>query len=380
MPAPTNAGEDDAVLVGHPFAPIGMGEHVRSVWRAFAAAGMDAKVFDIFKLCDRSDADFARVFVEAEAQQLSRRLNVFHINGDEVAQTLAHISAGKPPPGARNIVYPAWELSRYPKPWADELDRFDEIWAPSEFVREAIAASARKPVVRMPLAVDAHMSSFLTRRALGLPESAFIFLFFFDFTSYAARKNPVAVLNAFDALVKRHPKAPFHLVLKHKGGKASPKLESELNQALERNGGQIQIIDRQMSDNEVKNLVRAADCFVSLHRSEGFGRGLAEAMALGVPTVGTGYSGNMEFMSAANSWLVDYDLVAVEEGEYPHPEGQVWAEPRQQSAVDALERVWLDRSEAREKAARARRDIAHLFSPLAIGLRYLEQLAKAGAQ
>ena len=365
---------DDLVLAGHPFAPIGMGEHVRSVWRAFAALGMKPGLHDIYGLCERTDPDFVRTFAAAETRDLSRRLNIFHINGDEVANALGRINAPQTFERAYNIIYPAWELSRYPEAWARELERFDEVWAPSAFIRDSIAASTSKPVVHMPLAVDVRMSSFLTRRQLGLPESAFIFLFFFDFSSYLARKNPFAVLDAFEALVARHREAPFHLVLKHKGGGGAPEDAARLKEAIARLPSQIQVIDRTLSDNEVKNLVRAADCFVSLHRSEGFGRGMAEAMALDVPTIATNYSGNLDFMNADNAWLVDCDLVPVGADEYPHPEGQHWAAPRLDSAVAQMERVWRDRAGAMAKASCARRDIAAHFSPRACGLRYVERL------
>ncbi|WP_395646259.1 glycosyltransferase family 4 protein [Terricaulis sp.] len=364
----------DFTLVGHPFAPIGMGEHVRSSWRAFAAMGVRPAICDVYGMSERDDPDFERAFGPVATREISQRLNIFHINGDEVTNSLAHMRAASAFEQAYNVIYPAWELSQYPREWAQLLDQFDEIWAPSAFIRDSIAGSARKPVFHMPLAVDVRMSSFMTRRMLNLPESAFIYLFFFDFSSYWQRKNPFAVLEAFEALAQRHPKAPLHLVLKHKGGKGTSDVVERLRAAIARRPGQIQIIDRTMRDNEVKNLVRASDCFISLHRSEGFGRGLAEAMALGVPALGTGYSGNLDFMNAENSWLVDYDLVPVGKNEYPHGAGQHWADPKLATAVAMMEQIWLDHATARKKADKARRDLACHFSPRAIGLRYIERL------
>jgi hypothetical protein len=91
-----------------------------------------------------------------------------------------------------------------------------------------------------------------------------------------------------------------------------------------------------MTNDEIKNLVRVSDCFISLHRSEGFGRGLAEAMYFGVPVIGTAWSGNMDFMTPEASFLIDYDLVPVREGEYPHWADHEWAEARREQAVDHL--------------------------------------------
>ena len=366
----------EPVLVGHPFAPTGRGEDVRSSWRAISAAGGTAQVRDIYEMCSREDPDVARDFLPVVSGRLAETVNVFHLNADEVDQALRHLAEMERFTKAYNIIYPTWELPNYPRVWVPYLEQFHEIWAPSEFIRKAISAATNRPVVHMPLTVDVRMSSFMTRRQLGLPENAFIYLFFFDFSSYLARKNPFAVLDAFDALVERHPHAPLHLVLKHKGEKGSAEATERLRAALARRPGQIQIVDRTMSDNEVKNLLRAANCFISLHRAEGFGRGMAEAMALGVPTVATGYSGNLDFMTEENSWLVEYDLVPVRAGEYPQAEGQHWAAAREASAVAMMERVWLDRAAATGKADRARRNLATRFSPRALGLRYLERLAQ----
>lgn len=371
--------EPDPVLVGHPFVPIGMGEHVRSSWRAFHAAGAQAGIMDIFGANKLEDADFEREFGPAITKRISAGVNIFHMNADEMVQALPYFRDEARLARAYNIIYPAWELSTYPREWVGHLSTFQEIWAPSEFIRGAIASSTNIPVVHMPLAVDVRMSSFLTRRQLGLPEHAFIYLFFFDYSSYMARKNPFAVLDAFNALVERHPDAPLHLVMKHKGFAGATHADAKrFKEAMSRHPGQIQVIDRMLSDNEIKNLVRCADCFVSLHRSEGFGRGLAEAMALGVPAIGTGYSGNLDFMNAGNSWLVDYGLVPVGEGEYPYGAGQHWAQTRAASAVAAMENVWLDRAGARARAGRAKRDMLTHFSPRAIGLRYMDRLKQLG--
>src|SRR6202007_2385941 len=116
-------------------------------------------------------------------------VNIFHINGDEVDRAFADIGEAADL-SVWNIIYPMWELSRYPEPWARALERFDEVWAPSLFVRDALAASVARPIVHMPVSVEVRLSSFIGRRRFGIPEDAYAFLFFFDFRSYAARQNP----------------------------------------------------------------------------------------------------------------------------------------------------------------------------------------------
>lgn len=367
----------DLVLVGHPFSAIGMAEHVRSAFRAFRAAGVTPGLVDIYGLDRNKDLDFEREFADHVTPSLSDKVNLFCINADEVEQAmgvLEHLGSGPAFQKAYNIIYPAWELSIYPEPWAKILDRFDEVWAPSRFIQDAIAPATKRPVVHMPLAVDLTVSSFLGRRHFGIPENAFVCLFFFDFSSYAERKNPFAMLEAFEKLVAQRPHAPLHAVVKYKGGDDGNPARKALEARLKGLGAQAQAITRQLSDNEIKNLVRCCDVFVSLHRSEGFGRGPAEAMIMGRAAVATNYSGNLDFMTPETSLLVDYELIPVAEGAYLFGENQVWADPSVDHAVELIGRLVDDPAGARALGERARRHIRTHFSARAVGLRYAARL------
>jgi glycosyltransferase involved in cell wall biosynthesis len=134
------------------------------------------------------------------------------------------------------------------------------------------------------------------------------------------------------------------------------------------------VIDRVLTDNGIKNLVRCCDCFVSLHRSEGYGKGLAEAMFLGKPVVATGYSGNLDFTNEADPCLVPYSLINVEEGQYPYARGQVWAEPDIDHAVYYMLKLLDDRDYGRKLGEVASQHIRTHFSYRAIGLRYKNRL------
>lgn len=367
----------DLVLVGHPFSAIGMAEHVRSAFRAFRAAGVTPGLVDIYGLDRNKDLDFEREFADHVTTSLSDKVNLFCINADEVEQAmgvLEHLGSGPAFQKAYNIIYPAWELSIYPEPWARILDRFDEVWAPSRFIQDAIAPATKRPVVHMPLAVDLTVSSFLGRRHFGIPENAFVCLFFFDFSSYAERKNPFAMLEAFEKLVAQRPHAPLHAVVKYKGGDDGNPARKALEARLKGLGAQAQAITRQLSDNEIKNLVRCCDAFISLHRAEGFGRGPAEAMIMGRAAVATNYSGNLDFMTPETSLLVDYELIPVAEGAYLHGDGQVWADPSVDHAVELIGRLLDDPAGARALGERARRHIRTHFSARAVGLRYAARL------
>lgn len=358
-------------LVGHPYAPTGRGEDVRCTYRALRSVAMKPTLKDIYGLIV-PDADELTEFSNA-CQDTPSDINIFHINGDEVNQSLAHLSFHRKWSGY-NIVYPAWELEKYPKEWAAQLDRFAEIWAPSRFIQEALESVCSQPVVHMPLACEVFLSSFLSRRYFGIPESEYVFLFFFDVRSYSKRKNPQAVVEAFRRLLSLRPFAKTRLVLKINGAESAPQVVSQLREELSDVIHHVTFLHHVMSDNEVKNLVRCCDCFVSLHRSEGFGRGIAEAMVLGKAVIATAYSGNMDFMNTDVAFNVGYKLVPLVEGDYPHHQDQVWAEPDWEEASSRM----LDLVDNPEKGmAIGKRASMHMRSKFGYrptGLNYLTRL------
>lgn len=364
-------------LVGHLYAPIGRGEDMRCVYRSLRSVAAQPTLVDIYQLQTPSDEDLAE-FSEACVDRLGA-INVFHVNGDEVEDSLQHLGS-RYSPDAYNVVYPAWELAKYPHEWAAQLDRFDEIWAPSQFVYEALSGVCTRPVFHMALSCEVRLASFLSRRYFGLPESEFIFLFFFDVRSYLSRKNPDALIGAFRGLLSQRRFAKTRLVLKVNGAELAPDAMERLRGELEDISDHIVVIDRVMSDNEVKNLVRCCDCFVSLHRSEGYGRGLAEAMHLGKPVIATAYSGNMDYMTDGTSMAVDYELIPVKEGEYPYWEGQVWADADVEQASAYMIRLLDDPCLGRELGRRASIRIRTEFGYRPGGVRYDRRLAEIQGQ
>lgn len=361
----------DVCLAGHPFAPIGMGEHVRATFRSLNTVYQPPQLHDIYKLVPASHdevAEFGQAMVEDPAP-----INIFHINGNEVAGALEHINQARSWTGY-NIIYPLWELPRYPQEWAEQLDRFDEIWAASRFVMDGLKEVCSKPVVHMPLATEIQLDGFYSRRYFGLPEADYVFLFFYDLRSYSARKNPRGVFEAFKQLLNQRPYTRTHLVIKVNGVDMNPQAFAELQAEVQALYGRVTLIDRMMSSSEVKNLLRCSDSFVSLHRSEGNGFGVAEAMALGKPAIATAYSGNMDFMTSDTSLPVGYRLIPVLEGEYPHHHGQHWAEPDQDQAVAYMLQLVDDPAMGRALGKKAQLHMQSNFSYRYTGLRYRARL------
>ena len=368
-------------LVGHPYGALGMGEHIRKSAEAFAAADVPFAVINTFDQRGAHGDKFAEFpFHDRVTRKNPFPVSVFHMNADEMKLASAHLGPDFFS-GRYNIGYWAWELARFPDAWCGAFGFFDEVWAPSRFIQQALAEKAPCPVVHMPLAVDFTAGERLPRRYFGLPEDRYLFLFFFDFTSYMARKNPLGPLAAFRQAFPRGAGSPAALVIKLNGMEQKPADYRRFLEALGDFDESVILLDRVMTDQEVRNLVQNCDSFVSLHRSEGFGRGLAEGMFYGKPVIGTAYSGNLDYMNPDNACLVDATLVPVREGEYPFPDGQLWAEPDVEQAANYMRRLVAEPAWSSQLGARAAAYMRTHHSFAAIGGRYrrrLHQIRVAG--
>ena len=226
------------------------------------------------------------------------------------------------------------------------------------------------------LGCEAKIKHFLAPKYFGLPESKYKFLFFYDLRSYTARKNPQAVLQAFKQTLKTTTLYKPYLVLKLNGAQENLEHRAELLDLADDFKENITIIDRVMSDNEIKNLINCCECFISLHRSEGFGRGIAEAMYLGKPVIATGWSGNLDFMQKNNSLSVEFNMVKLEPGAYPHWEGQFWADPDIEQAASLMVKLLNNPEFGRNLGRKARIHMVGEFSYRAIGLNYYQRLCQ----
>jgi glycosyltransferase involved in cell wall biosynthesis len=230
----------------------------------------------------------------------------------------------------------------------------DEIWVASDYVQHAIGGRTSVPVHVVPVPVDPPSGPFLSRSELELPDG-FTFLFLFDFVS-AERKNPMGVVDAFTrAFVPGE--GPRLLLKSINGRERKPK---ELRALLDAGRGREDIIvrDGYVSALERDSYFAACDCYVSLHRSEGFGLTIADAMAYGKPVIATGYSGNLEFMNEANSYLVPYELVEIPPEWWAYAPGALWAQPDTNAAAELIRLAWERPDEARALGQRARAELS----------------------
>jgi glycosyltransferase involved in cell wall biosynthesis len=244
----------------------------------------------------------------------------------------------------------AWELEEFPEAFRPSFNYVDEVWAISEFSRAAISTISTKPVYTFPLPIFKPMAAAQpTRLELGLPDG-FVFLFCFDLLSIFDRKNPMGLIDAFTEAF-RPGEGPTLVVKVINGDLAATRLERLKWAAAKR--PDIVIIDYYLDRLTNEALIASCDCYVSLHRSEGYGLTLAEAMALGKPVIGTAYSGNVDFMTPETSYLVPYAYGSVPAGCDPYPRGARWAEPDLSVAAQLMRELYEHPEKGAEVGRRA---------------------------
>ncbi len=270
----------------------------------------------------------------------------------------------------RSIAYWVWELSRFPRQYRFAAKWFDEIWTPSRFSADAIAFCVDCPVHVIPHPVYVSEGQQFGREHFGIGKDAFVFLFVFNCQSVAERKNPEAVIEAFKNAFS--PDENVQLVLKFSNAKENPLLHARLSEHA--HGHNILFLSSFFTNQQVDDLLRCSDAYVSLHRSEGFGLTIAEAMFLGKPVIATNYSGNAEYMTEANSMPIGYKLIPLSKHYPPYRKGNVWADPDISEAAAAMRRLFDDRSFASALGARAAVDMRKTHSPEVIGKLMKERL------
>lgn len=250
-------------------------------------------------------------------------VSVYFVNPDQMLRARARLEEQKRQ-GRYLIGFWYWELEKFPEEWRPALELVDEVWTASTFVQQSIGAATHKPVLRMPLPIQPEGVR-PDRSCLGLPEDCFAFLYTFDYHSWPQRKNAQGVIAAFRAAFAV-ARDNVRLLIKTTNAERVADAHLDLVDAA-RGDPRIVFRDEHLSRSGMYGLIASADAYISLHRSEGFGLGMAEAMYFGKPVIATRYSGNLDFMTDEVARLVDCEMVKVPPGAYPHWQGQCWAEP-----------------------------------------------------
>jgi glycosyltransferase involved in cell wall biosynthesis len=311
-------------------APTGIGEGARLAARRFRELGCPVHLVDLTETLGLpGGVDIANDGVWSAS---AGGTVLVHFNPPHCETALLFLR--RLLPGRRRIGCWAWESSRIPTDWDGSFRYWHEIWVPSDFVRRAV------------LAADCPVSVRVVPYPLAIPESLpctapshhpLVVLSVFAYDSGFERKNPIGAVTAFrQAFGDRRD---VRLIVKTRGRSLSGEPERRFSDAIS-GMNNIELVDKTLSAADYAELLATADIFLSLHRGEGFGQPMAAAMLAGKAVVATGWSGNLEFMTADTACLVAVDVAPAidERGAGREPVG-VWAEPSVSDAAQWLRRL-----------------------------------------
>jgi len=336
-------------VAGYFRAELGIGEAARQLTNAIETARIQHSTTTYDATLNRQ----SHPFTERPPEGAAYDINILCVNADSTPRFARDVGPGFFA-DRHTVGYWFWEVEQFPRVMHPAFDIVDEVWTATDFIAEAVRGAGAKPVFTVPLPVPVpRYSPSITRARLGLPDR-FTFLLIFDFLSIVERKNPHGLISAFTRAFASD-EGPV-LVLKSINGELRlaelERLRAAVGSRLD-----VWIVDSYYTDEEKNALLGTCDCYVSLHRSEGLGLTMAEAMALSKPVIATGYSGNLHFMTPENSYLVDYVRTNVPAGCEPYPTSTSWADPDLDQAAAYMRQVYERPVEAARKAQQARQDV-----------------------
>jgi glycosyltransferase involved in cell wall biosynthesis len=358
---PPRSEEAGVNLIGYLHAESGVGEAARASLRALRSSHLPFSLVD-YRLGNTSRMGES---IEAGNHWAHYPVNLLHVNADQSKVARDHLGRDLFE-GRYTLGYWFWEMPRFPDFLHFAFDQVDEILVASEYNRQAIAAHTEKPVTLIPPAIEVDITPPLSRGQLHLEDDCFLFLHLSDALSMPQRKNPLGVIEAFLLAFADSPELPVRLLLKISNLDQQPELAQPLRQAAMRDK-RIRLIEGYLDRHTLNNLLNACDCYVSLHRAEGFGLPLAEAMYLGKPVIATHWSGNVDFMDEYNSLPVNYRLVELDEDIGPYQKGQIWAEPDLPQAAEQMRLAFGSPQLTRCLGEQAAQTIRQRYSPQQAG-------------
>ena len=349
---------------GHLFDATGYGYAARGYVHALRAAGVNLSAVDLMRHGRQVNDELVASLVNVEMEP---DFHLFH---------------GIPPQWAR-LAFPlrnaigmtVWETDRMPVQWRNVLSHVLEVWLPCDFNMQAFRRDLRTPLFKLPHVVlpELQSGSLLHPEAfLGVRESDFVFYSIFE---WQERKSPFemlqAYLRAFDA---RHDTVLIMKTSPHSALTAQRALEAARQRIP--SAARVSIRAEGWSEAQMEALQRRGDCYVSLHRGEGWGYPLFDAAVRGKPVVATGYAGPLEYLSAEFAQLVPYQIAPVRQRyQYYHPTMR-WADPDVGGAVDRLRWVDEHRDQARARAATAAERLREVYSPATVGALARDELLR----
>lgn len=345
---------DGINLIGDIRAETGLGQGCRLVADELEASKIPYSIYLYEQLGDIREGTYTKYDSKIQ-KNLPYNINLIFVNPHDLGLIFQQ-NHEKIWNGRYNIGFWSWELEEFPDKWTPCFHCVDEIWTPSEFISRAIRKKTDKPVITVPYHVEVEPGSF-TRKEFGLPEDKFLFLMMYDKNSITERKNPKAVIDAYKKAFR--PDEPAGLVIKcgscdaHELGMLRKELEGYKH---------VYFITEILSREKVDSLISLVDVVVSLHRAEGFGLVMAEAMRMGTPVIATNWSSNTEFMTPDTACMVGYKMIQLDKDYGVFPKGNWWADPNVDEAADFMQRLYLDKDLYKTLSEKGQRHIMNTLS------------------
>ena len=343
-------------LIGHIRGDFGLGESCRLVATALKESRLPISIFNL--PLDGGGEEKNEDWKAFETNELPYCINLIHINPNELSNSLWKLSPSKLK-GRYNIAFWLWELPEFPREWQYTFTPFDEIWTPAEFVSRALRKQTDKPVITIPYGLPMPETAVeVNRKYFGLPENCFLFLISYDGNSVSARKNPEGSIRAYTKAFSPED-ASVGLVIKatHESGSGMDRMKEILA-----GYPNIFILTDSYSKKVFNGLVGCVDVYVSLHRAEGFGLVMAEAMLLGTPVIATNWSANTEFMDKNTACMVDAEIVSLDQDCPPYHVGNHWAKPDEEQAAKYMRKLYLEPEYRKGLAERAKQQLSQKLS------------------
>lgn len=353
-------------LIGYAFGELGIGEDVRMAALALKAANIPFTVINFRPGDDIRQND--RSIEQWVTEQAVYAVNIVCLTALEHLRLYAE--QGETLFKNRyTIGYWPWELQKWPANWQHCFSLVDEVWASSQHIQQAAEKVSLVPIYIMPMAVAIPNVKRYIRKQWSLPETDYLFVFSFDGNSSIARKNPLGVIEAFKLAFPEQNKAVGLVIKCMRPDSKNPVWQTILS--LAKQDPRIHIIDRMLEKPEVLGLYKLCDCFVSLHRAEGFGRGIAEALLLGLKVIATDHGGNIDFCLPGSAYLVPYKLISVGKNNYVEASGQKWANPDITSSAKVMKNLAKSTQKAKKTVLAPNKK---QFLPTTIGANYKKRL------
>jgi len=359
-------------LIGYLSGELGMGTSVRLLDQALVAAGIPTSNYPVTtSLANRAAADYRAT------DNIRYDISLIHVNSPylaDVCGVLADVVND-----SYRIAMWSWETEDFPPSQFAGFPYADEIWTSSDFMTAAIAPHSPVPVFTVPPPLPQPYAGQRppTPTGLGVPtDGRPWFLFVFDYLSTPERKNPWGLVEAFCRAFPIPTDDGPVLVIKTINAKKRQTESSYLHQ-ITRTRPDIVIIDKYLAEEELMGLMANCTAYVSLHRAEGYGLTIAEAMAWGRPVIVSDYSGNLQFNTPENSYLVPCQIVPIPYGAEPYTPGTPWGDPDLDAAAKFMRQVVADPAAAAAVGARAEQDIRELHNADVAGRHLASVLADA---